>query len=309
MNVDNATIILISRLADGSFRDGVKLLQQYVSSGRSDSGFTKLSETLSDDSIIRLLHAVMDKQPPAVVQEIEQLRQQGADEQHFLQSVAMYLHRDLLTSLKVEAGDAHFDERVARFFLQQLANPDLLKPAPIPFLRIELALLDLIDKSRTKTNKTGPSGANGSSPISSKASADIKQIAASTPVAVSAALDVAKDYVVLVEPENYTQVIDEMQAPVQALMRTSVQPPMQLTSTVTPHTNNSAALPLGDGKIVCEKWSELVAKASTYNFGLGTLLRSAQPIGGSQGACCYVSIILFIKNNCCRRSGTGFGTS
>ncbi len=226
----------------------------------------------------------MDKQPPAVVQEIEQLRQQGADEQHFLQSVAMYLHRDLLTSLKVEAGDAHFDERVARFFLQQLANPDLLKPAPIPFLRIELALLDLIDKSRTKTNKTGPSGANGSSPISSKASADIRQIAASTPVAVSAALDVAKDYVVLVEPENYTQVIDEMQAPVQALMQTSVQPPMQLTSTVTPHTNNSAALPLGDGKIVCEKWSELVAKASTYNFGLGTLLRSAQPIGGSQGA-------------------------
>lgn len=259
LTVDPAAVALIVRLADGSFRDAVKLLQQFVHQGGSPEQLAQLTETLSDAQLVRLVQAVVDKQPALVVQKLEALRQQGADEQHFLHSLINFLHRDVLLNLKVLEGSPHFTEKIARFFLQALTHPDLVKPTPIPFLRLELTLLDIIDRARTKAGESGKSRAPKVVESPSKDSMVNSKTA-------------REKEVVLLEPTELNQ-----------MLATAATPLAESALKDTIGTISSDK-PLGDGQVLCDRWSELIAKASSYNYGLAALLRSAQPIGGGEGA-------------------------
>lgn len=269
LTVEPAALALIVRLADGSFRDAVKLLQQFLHHGASPEQLAQLTETLSDAQLLRLVQAVVDKQPAAVVHELEELRQQGADEQHFLHSLINFLHREVLLTLQVIEGTSHFNEKIARFFLQALTNPDLVKPTPIPFLRLELTLLDIIDRAKSKAGESsrtrGPRGVDPQVNGVEVKDAGVKNIVIKTAA-------VAEKMVVLLEPTEINQTLVALAAPF------ADTAPKDAVAPITPNK------PLGDGQVLCEKWSELIAKASSYNYGLAALLRSAQPIGGGEGA-------------------------
>ncbi|MBP7875592.1 DNA polymerase III subunit gamma/tau [Candidatus Woesebacteria bacterium] len=273
LTIPAESLELIATIADGSFRDAVKLLQQFVHQGSTTGELSKLTETLSDENLTTLIQAVIDKKPSLVVREIEQLRQQGANEQHFLHSLVHFLHQDVLKSLTVVEGKNHFNEKIARFFLQQLTHPDLLKPAPIPFLRFELALLELIDRAKSKAgtpSSSDPSSQreNKNEGTSTKKSA--KKIETSSASSVEALTE--ESDIILIEPSDIQQMMETVTVSTPSLPRSSDSD--KLTNSLKP---------LGDGQLLCEKWPELIAKASDFNFGLAALLRSAKPIGGGDG--------------------------
>ena len=251
-----ATLTLLAQIADGSFRDAVKLLQQFAQQIASPQELAQLTESLSDEHCITLLEAVVDKQPTAVVQIFESLRQQGADEVHFLRSLLNFLHQDVLKSLHVVEGDSHFKEKISRFFLQQLSAPELVKPAPIPFLRLELVLLDVIDRARSKSGGTDSGG-------------QTKPIKTVTKI---------KKSVILMEPETLANIKPTFDIP--HLVDSPSNEHSQLNST---NQSLDERKMLGDGQLLCEKWQELIAKAADHNFGLAALLRSAHPLGGGEG--------------------------
>lgn len=266
LTIKDDVINLIATLADGSFRDAVKLLQQFVQQGSSAAALAHLTETLSEADFSGLIQAVIDADSESVVQKLETVRQQGVDEQYFIQSLITFLHRDVLKALAVAPGDAFFDEKISRFFLQQLAQPDIAKPSPIPFLRLELALLELIDRSKAKRGSNTP-------PTKKHAAPTAARVGQQTDVAPATVQPLHQaDAVVLIEPAAYTDPLEVVDA---ALGEKSLSSTLVKTETV----NGT----LGDGRALCEKWQELVSKATKYNFAFAALLRSAQPIGGSEG--------------------------
>ncbi len=274
--VPATTIELIAQIADGSFRDAVKTLQQFVHQGASSEQLSQLTESVSDDELIHLLQAVIDKEPKIVLKQIDALRQAGADEQFFMQSLLHFLHQDLLISLAVIDGTAHFNDKVTRFFLLQLSAPDLQKPAPIPFLRLELALLELIDRAKSKADGKKPPGQTSKSEptVPTSSSSGTTERRAVTPGSQTKAADSPKaseSVVVLIEQpatDVPRQLHDILKA--ESLPETVGETRSEQSST-------------GNGQLLCEKWQELIAKATEYNFGLAALLRSAQPVSGSDG--------------------------
>lgn len=254
LSVDSQTVELIAQLADGSFRDAVKLLQQYVQQVGTTRELSQLADTLAESNLTRLIQAVVDKNDQAVVLEFEKLRAQGTDEQFFLHALVQFLHQDLLKSLEVVKESAQFSEKVSRFFLQALSQPELLKPAMLPFLRLELLLLSLIERSKSK---------GGGSDTTGSATAAAQK---------NAPQQADQEMVVLVEPAALNTVLTSISQ--------AVDRPQE---TVVSTTATQSEKQLGNGQLLCEKWQELVSKASQYNYGWAALLRSAQPVGGGEG--------------------------
>lgn len=243
LTVSDDSLKLIARLADGSFRDAVKLLQQYAGQDSDSTGIASLTGSLGDEQLISLISSVVGTDAQGVLDQLDQLRQNGTDEQYFLSALIQFLHRDLLSAI-TDPKQAVYSEKVSRFFLAQLIGPEMLKPSPIPFLRLELTLLDLIDRANSK--KSG--GGTQQKPAIQ-----------------------AKKSVVLVEPESLST-LDSVTA---SLLEQTTLP----ESTV----HDAASGPLGDGKLLCEKWQELITRATTFNYAYAALLRSAQPITGEDG--------------------------
>ncbi len=150
---------IIAERAEGSFRDGVKLLQMVVVDGKitQESVETVLSSSITQD-IEQLLTHLLDKDETAVAEMFVELRRRNVDEDFYNQSLLTFLHRSLLRSLGVEKGEPFTERKIAQFLLQQL-SPATQEKTPIPHLSLELAMLDIIDRSKQQQGSGGGSGA------------------------------------------------------------------------------------------------------------------------------------------------------
>ncbi len=150
---------IIAERADGSFRDGVKLLQMVVKDGQitQESVETVLSSSVTQD-IEQLLTYLLDKDETAVTEMFVELRRRNVDEDFFNHSLLSFLHRSLLQSLGVEEGKAFTERKIAQFLLQQLSSA-VQEISPLPHLNLELAMLDIIDRAKQQQGSGGSSGA------------------------------------------------------------------------------------------------------------------------------------------------------
>jgi len=247
LSIPSAVLDQICSLSEGSFRDAVKLLQQASQGSTDTSGSLSLSTMYSPASVLSLIQAVIDKQPSEVVSQLEVLRQKGTDERFYLINLITLLHQDLMYSLKVMDGAPQFSEKITRFFLTQLSGSEMTKASPIPFLRLELVLLSLIERSKSKDTPTVPPTTKPTS------KSEKKPVVLVEPIDLSPALSIASVEVISADAQ-----VDQL-------------PKLRTHQT------------LGDGQVVCDRWQELIAKAADFNYGLAALLRSAQPIAGTQG--------------------------
>lgn len=261
----------IANLADGSFRDAVKYLELQASL----QGQT-LSEALhapNDLLCHHLIEAVIAKDEAQLLSLLATARKSGIHEQPFVKALIRVLHDDLLANYQLSKTTPHFSEKVSMFLLQTLSNPDLLKPSPLPLLRLELALLDIIsrakDRSLPKQNSPQPEKPpkNQHKTVAAfrsenEQSQDQNRSSKASTLLHSSTDDQSTRTELVIQPDVIPSASHEF---------SSVQ-------------TNSLSSTGGDGAIIVERWTELVDRASKHNFSLAALLRSATPISGKPGS-------------------------
>ncbi len=154
---------LIIDRAGGSFRDGVKMLEM-VCLGKTQLTLLEAQAVLggmSSSSCEELVRLVVAKDELQVAKFFSEMRSRDVDEVFFFESFVQYLHDQLMSSLGVGESRTVFTKEVTHFLLTALHNLDL-SGSQIAFLSLELKLLELIFKAKSKNDKkTTPSGGGG----------------------------------------------------------------------------------------------------------------------------------------------------
>lgn len=142
--------------ADGSFRDGVKILEMACKNGQLDLDSIKdLLASNNETYIKNLLDLVVQKDEHALIKVFEELRDNNYNQKDFYKDLFEFLHQDLLVNLSVREGVASYSIKIDQFFLKEILSIDLNQETPIPFLVLELKFLEIIERSK-KTVSTPP---------------------------------------------------------------------------------------------------------------------------------------------------------
>jgi DNA polymerase III subunit gamma/tau len=153
LEYDEEALTRLADRADGSFRDAVKLLEMVAQDGSVSlkSVAAILGENVNQ-FISQLIEHTLSKEPQLVAEVIDQLRTKNIQEQYFYKSLFTTLHRSLMQSLKAEPGEPMVSKQVAKFLLRELLGAELQQPSPIPFLALELKLLEVIERAQNQNN-------------------------------------------------------------------------------------------------------------------------------------------------------------
>ncbi len=138
--------------ADGSFRDGVKILEMACKNGELNLELIK--DLLASDNetyIKKLLNAVMQKEEQVLAKTFEELRNNNYNQKDFYKDLFEFLHKDLLINLAVVEGEAAYALKIDQFFLKEILSVDLNQETPVSFLVLELKFLDIIERSKKVT--------------------------------------------------------------------------------------------------------------------------------------------------------------
>jgi len=164
---------LLADLAEGSFRDAVKWLELTVSDHKITlENVEKLVGINLKSSVEQLILTVIAKDAAKVVEFFESWRAKQVDQIALNRAVFSFLHEELLIGLgahEIKTAAAKITPPVAQFLLQQLLEANLSQPSPIPHLALEIKLLDIIQKSKSKKSPPpADSGGSGSNPNQEK---------------------------------------------------------------------------------------------------------------------------------------------
>ncbi len=240
---EDEALELIAANADGSFRDAVKLLELTSQSGKITKSEVSIYSSVSTSAEVeQLLKHLLNKDEQNVVQLFESLREKNVDQQYFHRSVLESLHTSLLQNLKIKPGESVLNQTVAQFLLQELSNSELSSASPISHLKLELKILELIDRSKNKaggTIKKNPEINSGLAKSNKITRVD----------------DVTSSYE------------QEFQAQVNRADTFSDTIGLQNTTQYT-----------GDATLLKERWNEFIETLATDNSTLASLLRSAKLI-------------------------------
>jgi len=144
----------IAEASGGSFRDGIKLLEQVVAldaNSEQEVAAVLGKQTMADYA--KLLELVLAKHPQDVLLFFDTLRASNTDEHAFLKGFLSFLHTQLVSSY-TETASTVASETVLRYLLTQLQGISTGTTSPLPHLALELSLLHMIAKS--STNKDAP---------------------------------------------------------------------------------------------------------------------------------------------------------
>jgi DNA polymerase III subunit gamma/tau len=144
-------VAVIAEYADGSFRDGVKTLELLASNSKLTLEGVKLHLTGSfRQQLERLVGLLLAKDESGVAVLFQELRQTNVDQDFFFKQLCLYLHTCLLQSLGVVPGSSPINQTVAHFLLTELQAVSMTNTSSLPFLSLELKILELIFRSKAK---------------------------------------------------------------------------------------------------------------------------------------------------------------
>lgn len=238
---------LIAKNADGSFRDAVKLLELSSQSGKITQASVEAFVANSVTSEVQeLLKHLLNKDEVKVVELFQLLREKSVDEKYFHRSILEFIHESLLLNLGLKKGESILNKAVAQFLLQELSDTVLSEPTPIPHLKLELKILELIDRSK---NKSGTSVKKNPEPM--KTAPKIEETIKTTAI-----------------PSSPVQESQYEEAFTAQLNREN-----QFEDTIN---TSVASQYYGDAKQLFDKWQDFIEKLAVNNSTLAALLRSAK---------------------------------
>lgn len=256
----------IAQLSEGSFRDGVKLLEQVASTGEVTLATveTVLGGSLRSQCQL-LLEAVLAKDDRRVGSVIAQLRSSQVEAKFFVQTLFNYLHQQLLQHLGLAEGNPLMSRDIIEFLLRELLAANLLQATPIVYLPLELKLLELINRAKQRAgNSTGGGGVVA--PVKQKVAMAQKKATVAAEEAKEEEQEDVSSLVIVSTPQHAEPMVVE--APVVA----------KATETALDVvTDSSGTL----GHDLATRWDEFVQLVTQKNSTLGALLRSGRPMQDS----------------------------
>jgi DNA polymerase-3 subunit gamma/tau len=261
---------LIAQNADGSFRDAVKLLELSAQSGKiTQSEVSVFSSANVSTEVETLLKNLLNKDETSVVELFESLREKSVDQNYFHKSVLESLHKSLLQNLKVLPGESVINKTVAQFLLQELSDSSLSSASPISHLKLELKILALIDRSKSKSGAS----AKKTNPTINKAQTNVTQASNHTD------LNYEQNYDQILESDysfkDETTIAPEKQiSSYEKEFNAQVNREDKIADTVTTTMNISQYN--GDANLLKEQWHDFIDELASDNSTLASLLRSAK---------------------------------
>ncbi|MFH1967019.1 MAG: DNA polymerase III subunit gamma/tau [Patescibacteria group bacterium] len=253
LEVTDQSLKEIADLAEGSFRDAVKLLEM-VADETGQVTSKKIAQFLGgslQDQVWQLITAIIDKDAKLVVELFESLRKGGINESAFLTQLLSELHLDLLKSLQIHPEKPKLQLSISKFLLQELMQVPIAQTSPIGYLALELKCLDIIFRARQK-NGGQTSNADQASPPPKKPSLSNHQ--STTQNQASLKSD---------QNSNHTKPIIPQQPQNDTL---------------------SASRPvMGDCQKLLQNWDQFLSCVGRENSTIAALLRSAKPISAENG--------------------------
>lgn len=157
IKIDTETLSKIADLADGSFRDAVKFLEQLSLNQKSETQNINLALFPSiENEIEGLLTNLLAKNAQAVCQIFDSLRKLKVDEGYFINQLLNFLHLQLMRNLGLADGKPTLTQAVALFLLKNFNQPIANQESFIPLLSTEIIALEIIERAQKKSGYSPP---------------------------------------------------------------------------------------------------------------------------------------------------------
>jgi len=254
---DEEALLEIARRADGSFRDAVKLTEIAAQSGKIT--LEKVDQLIGGSALVevkKLLELILAKDEQKIAQFFESLRERNFNEEFFVKTLFEYLHTDLLSSLGVNDFKPQLDAKISQFLLTHLSKLDLQQHSPITFLPLELLLLSIVQKAKGSGSSAQGGGQSGSS----------KNAKSSTTTSAKPQKKQEKE----IKAEAFTDALEQLDSDIQEEQEAIViAPEIAVNGSLSNH--------------LCAHWPDFLQLVESKNLTLAALLRSSQPMAGSNG--------------------------
>jgi len=297
LKAENGVLSQIAERSNGSFRDGVKLLESVATQAKSDSrqiiatsDVTAILGDFGDTSeIVTLLEEVMAKDSKAVATAIQMWRDRAIDPAAFYVRVLNLLHHQLLAALEIVPDAPVFSKPISLFFLNELADLSASAEA-IPLLHLEIKLLSIIERAEQKSQGShsgtgsgtnfGPNSESGQSTSdssgtgkknTSKSPSTSKVSSSNEPSSGTSHTDfethsAAHISLAMLDEGSTEELVEEIQEKV-----------IDLTYSAT-HSDSIVIPEHADSAELLKEWSQFVDLVEKENVTVAALLRSAKPV-------------------------------
>jgi len=206
LQIDAGALAVISRMAEGSMRDALSLLEQaraYCGEVISNDAVRELLGVVPDDALATLVSAIAEGSAERALGLIHTFQKEGRNLQHFCREAIRHMRNLLIakvcgadsdliaatTDQRPALGEAaalFSEEDLTRFFQILLQTDDDLRRKPDPRVHLEMGLLRLINAARLAPLeellteiKTGTGGGVGSgSPVPARRAASASAVPA-----------------------------------------------------------------------------------------------------------------------------------
>lgn len=251
LTINDENIEKIIQLAEGSFRDAVKLLQLHHAT--PNQSLEEILQLPEEQLCLSIIDAVITKDSAKLLNQFNQARSRVISDTQLLRSLTTFLHEELSNNYSSNSKNCKVSAPICIYLLTQLTDPDLVKPSPIPLLRLELKLLGVIEKAQQKSTSE-PTAHKNPPTISSEKT--VKKVATKNENS---------------RKNDYSQSKSKIDS-------NSDTEKLISKNNSTHHVEN-----LGDGQKLLEEWGKVVEKTSSHNYSLAALLKSAKPIQAGPG--------------------------
>jgi len=240
INISKEGLTYIAGLADGSFRDAVKYLEQAsLQAGKvTEESLQKVFATPQYAKLETFIKLLFQKDTKGALAYLEEIRQQGIEFRSFVTFVLQMLESDMV-SLVTGVSDSRFGplpqlKRAIHLFTVAYEE---LRMSPIPQLPIELAIIEFCEDA------PAPGVSSGQAPV---------PVPASKPVVSSAPPSVAPTPQKDPTPTPHEAPVSAGEAPVQSLGLLTLDK-------------------------LAEHWSDFIASTKPINHSVAGVLRSSRP--------------------------------
>jgi DNA polymerase-3 subunit gamma/tau len=206
LKIDAGALAVISRMAEGSMRDALSLLEQaraYCGEVITDAAVRELLGVVPDDALATLVSAIAEGSADRALGLIHTFQKEGRNLQHFCREAIRHIRNLLIAKVcgadsdliaattdqrpaLAEAAALFSEEDLTRFFQILLQTDDDLRRKPDPRVHLEMGLLRLINAARlapleellTEIKSGTGGGVSSGSPIPTRRAISASAVAA-----------------------------------------------------------------------------------------------------------------------------------
>jgi DNA polymerase-3 subunit gamma/tau len=264
LKIDGGALSVIGRMAEGSMRDALSLLEQaraYCGDNITDQAVRELLGVVPEDSLQELVEAIAQQSAERALGLVHTFQKEGRNLQHFCREAIRHMRNlliarvcgadsDLIAATPdqrpglAKAAALFTEEDLTRFFQILLQTDDDLRRKPDPRVHLEMGLLRLVNAARlapleellteARGGATGGSGGGRIAPKTTTQSATAPPAFPSRPVSTSSVSSFMAPAPVIAEPKTVAMptaishaAAATAAAPAMKPLETATQPPRE----------------------------------------------------------------------------------